>query len=185
MELDRAIQERRSIRKFSKKKPDWREIIECIDAARFAPMAGNCYSPRFILIDDTEKIKKLAEASQQPFIAEANYVVIVTSNPDRTTNSFEERAEMYLRQQAGAAIQNFLLKITEKKLATCWIGAFADDLVKEVTGIPGSVKVEALFPIGYELKKPTTRQDKTSLDRILYFNKYGNKNMMHEKKINA
>jgi len=177
MELDKAIKSRKSVRKFKDQKSDWRDIIECIDSARYAPMAGNNYSLKFILVDDKEKIQKLADAAQQPFIAQTQYVVVVCSNPSRTINAYEERGKRYLRQQAGAAIQNFLLKIEEVGLSTCWIGAFVDYLVKETLQIPNNIDVEALFPIGYEYKKTRTRKIKTDLDNILYFNKYGNRKM--------
>lgn len=176
MQLDKAIQKRHSVRRFTSKKPDWRDIIECIDSARYAPMAGNIYSLKFILVSDREKIQKLADASQQHFIAQAHYVVIVCSDPKKTLNCYEERAKKYCLQQAGAAIQNFLLKIEECKLATCWIGHFVDSLVKETLQIPEEIEVEALFPIGYEFGK-TEKRKKTGMDKILYFEKYGNKQM--------
>jgi len=114
MDLDKAIQKRKSVRNFKQtKKPDWRDIIECIDSARYAPMAGGCYSLKFICVDDKEKIQKLAEAAQQDFIQEVSYVIVVCSNPVRTIRDYEERGEIYVRQQAGAAIQNILLKIEE------------------------------------------------------------------------
>ena len=40
MKFDSLIKSRRSVRKFKSIEPDWRDIIEAIDAARFAPMAG-------------------------------------------------------------------------------------------------------------------------------------------------
>ena len=109
MELDKAIHSRKSTRKFSNKKPNWRDILECIDAMRYTPMAGNNFSLKFILIDDKEKIQKISESAQQQFIAETDYVVVVYSNPSRTLNSFGEKGKIYSRQQAGASIQNFLL----------------------------------------------------------------------------
>lgn len=177
MNLDKAIYGRRSVKKFSKKKPDWRDIVECIDAARHAPMAGNNFSLKFIIVDDEEKIKKLAQASQQQFIQNAQYVVVACTNPSRTLNAFEERGRIYLRQQAGAAIQNFLLKLEEKKLATCWVGHFVEKLIKEAVGIPGEILVEAIFPIGYEQGK-TPKKKKLELRNILFFNKYGKKGMI-------
>ncbi len=177
MELNNIIQNRQSVRKFKTKKPDWRDIIECIDSARYAPMAGNIYSLKFILVDDKKTIQKLADAAQQQFVAQAQYVVVVCTNPSRTVNSYDERGEIYCRQQAGAAIENFLLKIQEFGLSTCWIGAFVDRLVKQALKIPDNINVEAMFPIGYEFEKPRTRKLKIDIDRILHFNKYGNKKM--------
>ena len=44
MDLDKTIKARRSVRKFKSSKPNWRDILECIDAMRYAPMAGNNFS---------------------------------------------------------------------------------------------------------------------------------------------
>jgi nitroreductase len=185
MELDKAIQSRRSIRKFKDKKPDWRDIIECIDAARYAPMAGNNFTLKFILVDDKEKIKKIADAAQQPFISQAHYIVVVCSNPSRTLNSYGEKGKVFCRQQAGAAIQNFLLKIEEVGLSTCWVGYFVDSIVKKILKIKKDIDVEALFPIGYEFEKKRTRKMKIDLDNVLYFNSYGNKKMKNPKKLDV
>jgi len=116
MSLDKIIHLRRSIRKYNDKKPDWRTIIECIDAMRYAPMAGGNFTLKFILVSEESKIQRLAQAAQQKFIATAHYVVVVCSKPRRTINSYKNRGKVYVRQQAGAAIQNFLLKLTEKGL---------------------------------------------------------------------
>ena len=185
MKLDKLIQERYSCKNFSKKKPNWRDIIESIDAARYAPMAGGMYSLKFIMIDDENKIEQLAEAAQQEFIKDAHFVVVVVSKTSRTKSAYEERADRYLNQQAGAAIQNFLLKLTEKGLCTCWVGSFVDDQVKEILGTPGDGEIEAIFPIGYEDKKPRTKKAKIDLDKVLYFNRYGNKNIKPPRKLDV
>src|SRR3989338_5625687 len=178
MELDKAIQSRKSVKKFSKKKPDWRKINEAIDSARYSPMAGNIFSLKFILVSDKEKIQQLSKASEQEFVGDAQYVVVVCSNPSRTLNAYEERGENYLKQQAGTGIQNFLLKLNDFGLATCWIGHFVDDKVKSVLKIPKEINVEAFFPIGYESAIAKTKQKrKIELDRILYFEKYGKRRM--------
>ena len=182
MDLDKAIKNRTSARRFKDEKPDWRTIIECIDSARFAPVAGNIYSLKFILVDDSEKIQKLAEAAQQDFIIQAKYVVVVCSMPNMTLNSYAERGEKYLRQQAGAGIQNFLLKIEEAGLGACWVGAFVDEQVKKILDIPENVDVEAIFPIGYEVGEKIQRE-KIELDNILYFDTYGNRKMGSPKRV--
>ena len=184
MRLDKAIKTRKSVTRFKSKKPSWRTIIECIDAARYAPMAGDNFTLKFILVKDPEKIRRLAEASQQDFIAEAQYVLVVCSKISRTVNAYGLRGKRYCRQQAGAAIQNFLLKIQEAGLSTCWIGHFVDNIVREALQIPEEINVEALFPIGYEFKEKTTRHAKIDLDNVLYFDEYQNKKMKKPSKIN-
>lgn len=185
MDLDKAIKNRTSVRKFNSKKPDWRTIIECIDAARFAPMAGGNYTLKFILVDNSETIKNIAEACQQDFIAKAQYVVVACSVPGRTINAYGKQGEVYARQQAGAAIQNFLLKIVDFGLSTCWVGLFVENQVKHVLEIPEEVQVEAIFPIGFEYEKKKARKARIDLDNILYFNSYGQTRMNPPKKMDV
>ncbi len=184
MGVERLIKARRSIRKFKSSKPDWREIIECIDSMRYSPMAGNNFTLKFILVDNEDKIQKLADAAQQDFISDVKYVVVVCTTPGRTETAYGERGSIYTRQQAGAAIQNFLLRLTECKLATCWVGHFVDEQVKDILNIPKEINVEAMFPIGYAYEKPKEKRY-IELDNVLYFNKYGNKNMKEKPKLSA
>ncbi len=176
MQLKETIEKRHSVRRFSSKKPDWRDIIECLDTARYAPMSGNNFTLKFILVDDASSIQKLAQASQQPFIQDVQYVVVVCSNPKRTINLYGNRGKIYSRQQAGAAIQNILLAITEKKLATCWVGHFVESQIKRELKIPDGIDVEAMLPIGYEFGKIKSKS-KIDLNGLLYFKSWGNKRM--------
>lgn len=185
MKLDKAIKSRKSVRKFKSKKPEWRNIVEAIDAARYAPMAGGNYTLKFILVSDKEKIEKLSKAAQQDFVSEASYVVVACSNPKRTINAYEKRGERYVRQQAGAGIQNFWLKLIETGLSTCWIGHFTDSQVKRILKIPEDIDVDAIFPIGFEYKKSKTRKAPIELDNVLYFEEYGEKKMNKPKKLSA
>lgn len=184
MNFDKLIRSRKSTRNFKKTKPDWRDIIECIDAARFAPMAGNNYTLKFILIDEKDKIDIISKYCQQDFITQVHYVVVACSNPSRTINSYGEAGKMYSRQQAGSGIQNFCLKLVEKGLSTCWVGMFVESQIKDLLKIPKEVNVEAIFPIGYSNEKPEEKS-KIELDSILYFNKYGEKKMKKEKVLSA
>lgn len=186
MELNKAIQNRKSVRHFAKKAPNWRDIIECIDSARYAPTAGNLFPMRFIVVDDEDTIKKLADAAQQPFVADAKYVVVLCTDPKMVLNAYQERAAKFCRQQAGAAIENFLLKAEEKGLATCWVGYFVDYLIKEALGVPEQMDVEALFPVGLESKEMGTKKKekrKIDMDRMLYFNKWKNTRMTPPRKL--
>lgn len=186
MNLDKAIKMRHSVRKFSLKKPDWRDIIEAIDAARYAPMAGGNFSLKFILVDDKNKISRISESCQQDFIKSAYYVVVVCANTNRTLNAYgEESGKIYARQQAGAAIENFLLKIQEFGLESCWVGYFVEDQIKDILSIPREIDVEAILPVGFEFEKKHIRKEPIDLDSVLYFNKYKEKRMKPLKRINA
>ncbi len=181
MDLNKVIRERHSVRRFASKKPDWRKIIKAIEASTLAPSAGNISTVRFILVSDKSKIQELAEAALQDFIATVDYVVVVCSDNKQVERSYGERGLIYSRQQAGAAIQNFLLKLTDLGLSTCWVGAFSDMTVKRILQLPEDVVVEALLPIGYEYGKGKQRK-KPDLDSVLFFDVWKNKYMTDLKK---
>jgi len=179
MELDEVIKKRRSIRKYvldkkgNPEKIDIKKILEIIDTARYAPMAGGIFSLKFILVLDREKIKKIAELADQPFIADAFAVIVVCSDEKQTRRFYGERSERYLRQQAGAAIQNILLKIVNEGLASVWIGHFYDKGIKELLKIPEDIFVEAIIPIS---KPPANLRLKQKfmppLRDVLYFDEW-------------
>ncbi len=176
MNVEAAIKSRKSVRNFKDKKPDWRDIIECIDSVRFAPSAGKNFTIKLVLINDKSKIQKIANAAEQPFIAQAHYVVVIYSDPSRLIALFENNGKIYSRQQAGAAIENFLLSIEDKGLSTCWVGHFDEGMIKKELKIPAKMEIEAVFPIGYESGK-TAKRNRINLDTILYFNAHGTKKM--------
>lgn len=184
MDLDNVIKKRRSVRKFSSKRPNWRDIIECVDMMRYSPTAGKNFALRLLITESKEKIEKISEAAQQPFISQAHYALVVYSDPAKIKNSFPEKADKYLRQQAGAAIQNFLLKIEEKGLSTCWIGHLVDSQVKKIFSIPDNMELEGVFPIGYEFKKENP-SNKIDFDRVLFFEKHNIKKMRVPKKFDV
>jgi nitroreductase len=177
MKLMDAIQKRKSVKRFDKKKPDWKKIIRAIDAARFAPSAGNNFVTRFILVKDEKKIKELAAATQQSFVGSAAYVVVVVSDEADLIRDYKEKGKRYTAQQTGAAIENFLLALTEQKLVTTWIGHLYEDQVRRVLSIPDDLVIEAMFPIGLETKVPSKAMRKMKLDDILYFDKWKNRFM--------
>jgi len=173
MKIEDAIKKRKSVRRYSEKKPDWRKIIKAIDMARYAPMAGNIFSLRFMMIQDRDKIVGLKQACQQDFVGKSKYVVVVVSDEGKVKKFYDKKGEVYMRQQAGAAIENFLLGLTWQGLVGCWVGYFVEKQIKRILDIPEGYTVEAVIPIGIETKvmaKP--KKDKVDLDTILYFDKW-------------
>jgi len=176
MQLDEAIQKRKSVRKYLSKKPDWRDIIEAIDATRYAPMAGNIFTLNSILVSDGKLIEQVKNFCGQDFLGKAHYLVVFISDKRIVTKSFGDDAEKYLRQQAGAAIENFLLKLTELKLSTCWVGLFDEEHIKKLLKIPDSYNIEAICPIGYDGENKPQRK-KPDFETMIHFNTFGYRKM--------
>ena len=179
MDLDKAIKERHSVRTFKEtKKSSWKDVVKAIDAANYAPTAGNVPSLKFVVINEPAKIKQIAQACQQNFVSKCNFVVVACSDNTQIKRSFGERAEKFSKQQAGAAIQNFLLEITNLGLGSCWVGDFVDEQIRETLLIPDGIEVEAVLPVGYELNKNPKKRKLPDLDNVVWFNKWKNKYMI-------
>jgi len=184
MDFDKTLKTRASIRNYSDKKIKYNQIIDVIEAANLAPSPGNLSILKFIIIEDKEKIEKIAQACQQPFVKTAPVIIAVCSEPKKIDIMYDKRADKYIKQHAGAAIENFLLKITDMKLASCWVGAFSELTIKNALKIPDNVTIEAILPIAYQSKIDKTKQKlKTNLGSIIYFEEYKNKYQKKPKRI--
>ncbi|MFH1290075.1 MAG: nitroreductase family protein [Nanoarchaeota archaeon] len=172
MEFDRVVKKRKSVRSFKKKRPSWKDILHVIDLANQGPFAGNHNHLRFLIVEDSEKIDKVADLCEQGWIKEAKMIVLVCSDDAHLESMFGERGRVYSRQQAGAAIQTFLLGLANLGVDSCWVGAYSDELVREKLKIPHHIQIEAVIPVGFQQgreKKP----DKKDLEKSLYWEEWG------------
>lgn len=174
MELSKAIDTRASVREFSSKKVKWGDVLEAIDAASKAPFAGNINNLKFIIVEEKETKDRISEHCQQAWMAKAGFIVVVCSEEGRLSKTYGERGVLYSKQQAGAAIENFLLRAHSLGLSSCWVGAYADELVKSLLKIPDKMTVEAILPVGHAVKK-TKQAGKNSLENLIYWESWGEK----------
>lgn len=133
MDVLEAIKGRRSMRAFKNRNVS-KEIVEkLVDAARYAPSAGNIQPWEFIIVRKAEIKRKLAKAAlSQSFIKEATVVIIVCADETRSSHGYEARGKtLYCIQDTAAAIQNILLTAHSLGLGTCWVGAFKEEETRE------------------------------------------------------
>lgn len=170
MDVLKAIKERRSIRAFKSDEVSPEIVDKLLDAAIWAPSAGNIQPWEFVIVRDEEIKRKLAEAaSNQEFIEEAPIVIVVCADEARSSQGYGSRgATLYCIQDTAAAIQNILLAAHALGLATCWIGAFSEELVKKALSTPPNVRPVAIIPVGYAAEKPEPRQ-KRPIKEIVHY----------------
>jgi len=171
MNLDTIAKKRKSVRSFKKKKVSWKLVLDAIDVSLQGPFAGNHNGLNFLIIENKEVIKEVASFCDQSWISEAPLLVLVCSNDTHLENLYGERGRVYSRQQAGAAIQTFLLKLTELGVGSCWVGAYSDELIKQRLKIPQHIQIEAIIPMGYSDDKEG-KKTKKSLESVLYWEKW-------------
>ena len=165
MEINEAIKNRRSIRKFTDQKVEEETINEIIDLTRYSPSWKNSQTPKYYVVTSQELKNKIATECVSGFTKNADningapaLVVIAYDtgicgfNKDGTyTTSKEDRWEMF---DSGIATQTLCLAAHSLGLGTVILGIFDEDKVSEVMCLPENKKVAALIPLGYPDTKP-------------------------------
>ena len=156
MNVLEAIKGRRSIRAFKSQNVSAEIIKKLVDAARWAPSAGNIQPWEFIIVRKPEIKRRLAEAAlDETFIEEASVVIVVCANENRSSQGYGIRGKtLYCIQDTAAAIQNIHLVAYSLGLGTCWIGAFREDEAREILKIPQGIRPVAIIPVGYLAEAP-------------------------------
>lgn len=163
-----AIVKRSSVRRF-KKEPVSRTVIEnLLEAARWAPSAGNLQPWFFYVVTDPDLRRCLMLAAlKQEFIAEAPVVIVACAEPARSARFYGDRGrELYCLQDTAAATQNILLAATAYGLGSCWVGAFDESRVQHCLGIPPELRPVAIVAIGYPAPSTEKRPGRRSLAEI-------------------
>lgn len=173
MELFEAIKNRRSIRAFKDKPVPEEKLMKILDAARWAPSAGNLQAWEFIVVKDQKLKEQVATAAlSQWFIAEAPVAVVVCANQNRSARRYGERGrELYSIQDAALATQNMILAAHAEGLSSCIVGAFYEEEVRRVLKIPEGVRPIAIIPIGYPGERPEA-PERYELSKVVHRNGY-------------
>lgn len=173
MELFESIKGRRSVRAFQSTPIPEALLLQVLEAAQYAPSAGNCQARDFIVITDFHIKKKLCEAALgQTFIQQAPIIVVICANEQRSAKRYGKRGKaLYCLLDAAASVQNLLLAVHALGLGACWVGAFHDEAVAHILDLPPWLKPIALLPIGYPNERPWSTPRRPIFD-ILHRNGY-------------
>jgi nitroreductase len=167
-----AIRQRKSIRKY-KPDPIPEEVLgRVLEAARLAPSGKNLQPWKFVIVRQGPTKERLAMASaNQMFIAAAPLIIAACGFPE----ACYAKMGRYMKSwpvDVSLALEHLMLQAAAEGLGTCWIGAFEEEAVKEILGVPPEVKVLALTPLGYPAENPAPRGRK-SLAEIVSYERYG------------
>ncbi len=148
MDILEFIKSRRSIRKFLDKPVEKEHIAKILEAARWAPSAGNCQPWRFVVVTDKEKTKKFDPIFHQPWVEKAPVVIVVLAKPADSQKRYGADSVYYI-QDCAAATQNMLLMAHGLSLGAVWIGAFSKEAVRKALEIESQYEVFALVCLGH------------------------------------
>ncbi len=163
MDLMHAIRSRRSIRDYQDRPVEEEKLLAVLDAGRLAPSARNMQDWKFIVVRDAATRQKLAVAARdQQFVGQAPVVIAACGTSDLVMTCGQPAYAI----DVAIALDHMTLAAASLDLGTCWIGAFYEDQVKEILGVPQDIRVVALLPLGYPADEPAPRPRK-NLDDIV------------------
>ncbi len=156
MDFFEVVNARQSMRSFSDTPVEAEKLHKILKTANAAPSAGNLQGYEIYLVTKAEQRVALVKAALgQEFIVEAPLVLVFCANPARSAVWYKERGiRLYSVQDATIACTYAMLAAAALGLATVWVGAFEEEPVRQVVGIPPELVPVAMLPIGYAGKKP-------------------------------
>jgi SagB-type dehydrogenase family enzyme len=87
-------------------------------------------------------------ALNQTFIEQAPVVIVITAIYERTTGHYGQRGIRYVHMEAGHCGQNISLQAVAIGLSSVMVGAFHDEMVKEVLSLPKGEEPLYIIPVG-------------------------------------
>jgi len=171
MDFYQVIKNRRSYRTFRDKMPEEEKIIKILNAARLAPTWANFQGVKYIIIRKSETVNKIWHAIGQKskFESAPMFIVGIISPSDSGKNM---NGEEYYGVDFGICFEHLVLAATEEGLASCWIGWFNEEKIKEILDIPEKYKVMGLTPLGYPKKEKEPVNDRKSLDDLVHWDHF-------------
>jgi nitroreductase len=170
MDVYKAIKTRKSVRSFLEKPVEQEKLDRILEAARLAPSANNRQEWRFVVVRDKATRQRLVEAAaNQGFVGEAPVVIACCAETDKHNMSCGIPCYPI---DVAIAIDHMTLAAVAEGLGTCWIGAFYPEKVRDVLGIPKSIEVVELLPLGYPSNPEPIQKMRKPLKEIVHEEKW-------------
>jgi nitroreductase len=173
MDVKKAIEKRKSIRKFKKKEVPDKLVKGVIDAARKAPSGHNLQTWHFVAVKSKDKLLKFKEQGVfvREWVYEAPVIIVCCAEKAYSPNSIKEHEENMSLINLSLASAFLVLRATELGLGTCFVAWADKDKIKKILGIPEDIVIPYVIAMGYPDEKPESRERK-KLNEIMSFEKW-------------
>jgi nitroreductase len=163
VEAIEVLKTRRSVRAYKREPVPKKTIEDIVDCGRLAATAVNIQPWEFVVVTDSEVLRRIAKTTDYGgFIADAPVCVVVLC-----------RDTKYYLEDGSAATENILLAARAHGLGSCWVAGdkkpYAEEICRLV-GAPAGYKLVSLIPIGYPAESP--KKAKRPLSDVLHWEKY-------------
>jgi len=166
MDTYKVILSKLDIRQFDSKKVAAEVKSRVLEAARASGTGNNKQEWRFILVQEKEMLKRLAEDSTSGgWVAGANFAVVVLSDPTLGFHLID----------AGRAVQNMELAAWDQGVISGIYTGIKDEKLRKDFAIPSTLKAVVVVGFGYPVRKIVGKKNRMPLTELAFIDKYGNK----------
>jgi len=170
MEFKEVLANRRSIRDFKDQPVPAEKMDIILEAARNAQSGCNFQPWKFVVVKDQQVRKQLTQAANnQTHVGQAPLIIAaVALDPGRAMpNEVPSNAV-----DLAIAVENMALAAVDQGLGSCWIGAFSQNAVKKILGVPAKYRVDALLLLGYSNQPAAGRSPRKSLSEVVCYDRF-------------
>ena len=165
MDVKDAIANRLSIRRYAQASipPDHMETL--FKSLQLAASGNNNQNWEFVFVGDADMKSRLVGAcANQSFVARCAYFIAGVADPSQKWHMVD----------ITIAFTNFTLQAAELGYGTCWIGAFEENKIKDLLGVPDEKKVVICMTFGLPEGRHVARKRK-AIDEFIFAERYGGK----------
>ncbi|MBC8320154.1 MAG: nitroreductase family protein [Bacteroidetes bacterium] len=149
MDYFELINTRESVRDYDTNKKIEKEILlKIADAGRLAPSAANRQPWKFIIISSDHMLQQVRECYPKNWFKNAPHILVVVGDSSlswvRTTDDYNS-----IETDVTIAMDHMILAAEAVKVATCWIAAFDNKVLREVLQLADNEVVYSITPLGY------------------------------------
>ncbi len=168
MDTLQAILARRSVRQYRPEEIPPEYLYQILEAGRQAPSAANRQSWHFVVVSDPAQKERVAEACNgQMWMAQASHIIVAVGLP-------QVSAKWY-KVDVAIALENMVVAARSLGYGTCWVGAFDQQKVKAVCGIPAEAEVVACTPLGVPAGEWPAARARKGWDEVFSADLWGRK----------
>lgn len=184
MEFFEALSKRRSVRQYQELPVEDEKLRAVIEAVRSSPTWANQQCCRVVVVKNADTRREISELSYlesffapkgykvnpaQKALAQAPVVLVLCADP---LQSGAVRGQDYYLADCGIAAQSMMLAARAQGLGTVFVGIFQEEPLRDLLGIPESVRIVGLLPMGYPTEEKKEGPKRKPLDEICFVERW-------------
>lgn len=172
MELFQALKTRRSVRLYAEKNIELSKLKCILEAATWAPTAGNIQPWFFVIVTDSVNLENITNLSPGIIDLPKAAIVACTDFSRVKKARIDEEDIIVSIIDLAMACENLMLAALEYNLGTCPIRSFNRVAVAEMLCLPKNIEPQLIITVGYPKSQPQ-KPPKLSLNQVVCYEKYG------------